>query len=124
MEPMDSVLRQNGTPKACAARGREHLAICVEETCESGGPDAQRDGPVLAQNSCGELLLRYIDHYALAQLDGVQIVEVAVEGDLVVRATIGVVEDGARNAAARELAQVGDGIDHSHSEVWGTFLVS
>ena len=62
----------------------------------------------------GELLLRDVDHDALAQLDGVQVVEIAVEGDFVVRAAIGVVEDGARHAAARELAQIGDAVDDWH----------
>ena len=61
--------------------------------------------PALAKNRGGQLLLRDVDHDALAQLDGGEVRQIAIERDLVVRAAVGVVEDGARHAAACFLAQ-------------------
>jgi hypothetical protein len=46
-----------------------------------------------------QLLLRDVDHDALTQLDGGEVRQIAIERDFVVRAAVGVVEDGLRHAA-------------------------
>ena len=62
---------------------------------------------------------RDVDHDALAKLDGGEVGEVAVERDFVVRAAVGVVEDGARHAAARVLAKVFDAVEYGIGVVYG-----
>jgi len=84
----------------------------VEQAGESGGPDADGDGPVLAENLGGELLSRHVDHDALAQLQRGEVREVAVERDFVVRAAVGVIENGARHVAAGFLTQIFDAVEY------------
>ena len=72
----------------------------------------------LAEDGRGQLLRGDIHHDPLAELQRVQVREIAVEGELVVRAAVGVVEDGARDAAAGFLAKIFDAVG-DHGEVWG-----
>ena len=96
----------------------EHFAVGVEQAGEAGRADAAGNGPLLAENRGAELLRGHVHHHALAQLDRLQVGEIAVERDFVIRAAIGVVEDGARHAPARELAKIGNAVD-DHERVWG-----
>ena len=83
----------------------------MEQAGEAGGPDANRYLPALAKNRGRQLLLRDVDHDALTQLDGGEVRQIAIERDLVVRAAVGVVEDGLRHAAACFLPQIFDAVE-------------
>ena len=108
------VRQAEGHAESLRGARAQHLAIGMEQAGEAGGPDADGNGPLLAENGGGELLLRHVDHDALAELEGGEVREIAVERDFVVRAAVGVVEDGARHAAARFLAQIFDAVEHGH----------
>ena len=69
---MDMVERQNGTPKACAARAPNISPLAWNRPVRPVGPMPTGMVPALAKNRGGELLLRHVDHDALAQLDGVR----------------------------------------------------
>src|SRR6187455_3138331 len=86
----------------------------MEQASEAGGPDANRYFPALAKNRGRQLLLRDVDHDALTQLDGGEVRQIAIERDLVVRAAVRVVKNGAWHATACFLAQVFDAVKHWH----------
>src|SRR6187399_911261 len=86
----------------------------MEQAGEAGGPDANRYLPALAKNRGRQLLLRDVDHDALAQLDGGEVRQIAIERDLVVRAAVRVVKNGAWHATTRFLPQIFDAVEDPH----------
>ena len=81
---------------------RLDLAVPMKEPGEPGR--RQRDGhlPWLAEHGGGDRKPRHVDHDALTQLYGAQVVAIARPRQLVVGAAVDVVEQGARNAPARD----------------------
>ena len=102
------VLRQKGTPAACAARAawispsRQNRPVRPVGAGATGMAHASPSTMVCAVES------RHIDHDALAQRDRAQVVAIARPGALVVGAAVDVVEQRARQSPLRELAQIRD----------------
>ena len=98
------------------ARG-EHLAVAVQQAGQSGRRDGDRHRHLFAEHraSSSERLSASIST-RLAEADGLQLVAIGAQADLVVGAVIDVFEDRLGQLAARELAQVFDIGDDRHGE--------
>ena len=92
----------------------DNLAIPIEQARESGGTDSDWHRRRFARHRRRNRLGRHIDRHSLAERDRLEICPVAPDRDFVVGATISVVEDGAGNTSASELAQVRNARDHCH----------
>jgi hypothetical protein len=75
---------------------------------ESDRCEHQRQRGRLARDRGREIAAVDVDADPLAQLDGLEVGAVGAQRRLRVRAVVGIFEERARNAAARELAQVVD----------------
>src|SRR5690606_327446 len=100
----------------------EHFAVRVEQSGETGGGDGQGDGGRFADQRGLQRLRGDIHHHALTELQRIEIPTVALNRQLVVRAAIGVIEDGLRHAPLRELAQIRYGIHDGHAALDGRYF--
>ncbi len=106
--------RQNLVPAASAARAASISPSPWTRPAKSGRRDRERHRYGLAQHRSGERYLGNVDQYPLAQADGVEIVAIGVERDLVVRASLHIVKDCARNFAPGDPPQIFDIGDDGH----------
>jgi hypothetical protein len=83
----------------------------VKESGEARGREANGHAPVLAEDGGFGRNARHVHHHPLAQLDRAQVITIACPGGFVVGAAIDVVEQCARNAPARDDAQIFDAVD-------------
>ena len=86
--------------------GCQDLAVAMLHAGEAGRrqSDGQRD--LLAEQHRRRIAVGNIDHDALAQFQGAQVVAVGAQGLLVVGAAVGIFEKGARDPASVNLTEV------------------
>jgi hypothetical protein len=99
--------------------GRQHLAVTVNQAGEPGRRDRDRHRDGLAQHRGGERDLGYVDQHTLPQADRVQIDPIGGERQLVIRAALDVVEDGARDFLPCNAPQILDIGDDRHGMAGG-----
>mgnify|MGYP001422091248 CR=1 FL=1 len=91
-----------------------HLAITCKKSGHAGRRDRDRQRHGFAEQCGRDRNLRDVDQHALAQLDGVEVGAVGGERQLVIGAALAIVEQRARQAPPRDLAQVLDIGDRAH----------
>ena len=114
MVQIDMVERQSRVPAACAARAPCISPSRANKSGHAGRRDRDRQRELLAEQRGRDRDLRDVDQHALAQLDGVEVGAVGGERQLVIGAALAVVEQRARQAPPRDLAQVLDIGDGAH----------
>ena len=87
---------------------------------QADGRERERRRHFLAEDGGLQAARRYVHQHALPQLDGFEVGAVGAQGFLVVGAAVGVIEKGARNPAAGDLAQVLDAGGGLHGDGSGS----
>ena len=108
------VLMQYGMPHAAAARAARISPSAQKQAGEPGGTDGQRHRHRRAQQSGRQRYVRHVDHDALTKGHRIEVGGIAPQRAFFVGAAGGVVENGARDALAREFPQVVDAQNHPH----------
>ena len=114
MVQIDMVERQSRVPAACAARAPCTSPSRANKSGHAGRRDRDRQRQVFAEQRGRDRNLRDVHQHALAQADGVEVGAVGAQRQLVVGAALGIVEQRARQAPPRDLAQVLDIGDDGH----------
>ncbi len=97
------------------------LAVAMLHAEQADGGEDQRHRGGLAEDGGGEIALGDVDQDALAELDLLQILGIGAQRVLGIGAAIGIVEEGLRDAALVQLAQIFDAGDVLHGRP-GPFL--
>ena len=115
---LDRADRHGGEAKADAGgfgrARRQDFAVAAQQAGQAGRRNGDRHRDLFAQHGGGERAIVGVDQHALAETDRLQVVAVGPVADLVIGAAIDIVEQRARHAPARELAQVFDIGDDGH----------
>ena len=93
---------------------RQDLAVAVLHAAEADRRERERRRHFLPDDGGGEAARGDVHQHALAQRDRFEVGAIGAQRFLVIGAAVGVIEKGARNLAAGEVAQVFDAGDVLH----------
>ena len=93
--------------RMCGAAS-ENLAVSLLHPAKPNGSKRNRKPRRLANDRRGEIALRYVNQYALAQLDPIEVLPIGAQRGLRIGAGLSISEECARHLAARNLPQILD----------------